>query len=369
MAMNIAIILGTRPEIIKMDSVVKECQKQRIRFFIVHTNQHYTKEMDAIIFENLGLPKPAYNLGVGSGIHGLQTGKMLGAIENALLKEKPTYVLVHGDTNTTLAGALAARKLNIPVGHVEAGLRSFDHTMPEEVNRVLVDHMSDFLFAPTQSAKANLLKEGIPSKKIFVTGNTVVDAFKNYRARVDGNERVFHTHSVRPREYILATVHRPSNVDDKKAFLNILTAFGRIHAQTKFPIVYPLHPRSKKMMEQFRIPCPAGVRLTAPLGFFDFMTLQKYARLILTDSGGIQEEACVAGVPCVTLRFNTERPESLAVRANILAGNNRKTIVESAMKMLRRKRTWENPFGDGKAAKRIVHILMRDYEKKKKRFR
>jgi UDP-N-acetylglucosamine 2-epimerase (non-hydrolysing) len=364
--MKVGIVLGTRPEIIKMDSVIKECKNRGIRFFIVHTNQHYTREMDAVIFENLGLPKPKYNLGVGSGIHGLQTGKMLSGIEEALLKEKPTYVLVHGDTNTTLAGALAARKLNITVGHVEAGLRSFDHAMPEEVNRVLSDHMADFLFAPTEISKENLLKEGIAPKKIFVTGNTVVDAIKNHSNAIVNNEKAFLQHGVASREYALATLHRPSNVDDKRAFLNIVTAFGNIHKQTKLPILYPIHPRSKKMMEMFRISLPEGVRLIDPLGFFDFMTLQKHARLILTDSGGIQEEACVLGVPCVTLRFNTERPESIAVRANVLVGNESQKIVKGAVKMLKRKPTWEHPFGDGRAGKRIINILVRGYVKKRK---
>lgn len=364
MFMKVAIILGTRPEIIKMDSIIKECKNRGIRFFIVHTNQHYTKEMDTVIFENLGLPKPKYNLGVGSGIHGLQTGKMLSAIEEALLKEKPTHVLVHGDTNTTLAGALAARKLNIPVGHIEAGLRSFDHAMPEEVNRVLVDHMSDFLFAPTETAKKNLLNEGIPSKNIFITGNTVVDAILNHKNLVDQNTEVFKRHHVISKSYALVTIHRPSNVDDRRAFRNILTALGSIHKKTRMPIIYPIHPRSQKMMETFSISVPIGVRLTSPLSFFDFVALEKHARIILTDSGGIQEEACVFGVPCVTLRFNTERPESLQVGSNILVGNETTKIVAGTTKMLKRRPLWENPFGDGKAGKKIINILVKDEKRK-----
>lgn len=366
MAMKIGVILGTRPEIIKMDSVIKECKNRRIRFFIIHTNQHYTREMDAVIFENLGLPKPEYNLEVGSGIHGLQTGKMLSGIEEVLIKEKPTYVLVHGDTNTTLAGALAARKLNIPVGHVEAGLRSFDTTMPEEVNRVLADHMSDYLFAPTETSKKNLLKEGIPSKKIFVTGNTVVDALYNHKNLIDLHKEVFETYGIAPKSYALVTIHRPSNVDNKKAFRNILTALGKIHVKTKMQILYSIHPRSKKMMETFKISVPVGVRLTSPLSFFDFLMLQKHARIILTDSGGIQEEACILGVPCVTLRDNTERPESLKVGSNILVGNVTAKIIEGTAKMLKRRSSWRNPFGNGKAGKRIIDILVRDYGKKKK---
>lgn len=362
--MKIAVILGTRPEIIKMDSVIKECKNRGIRFFIIHTNQHYTQEMDAVMFQNLGLPKPKYNLGVGSGIHGLQTGKMLGGIEEALMKEKPTHALVHGDTNTTLAGALAARKLNIPVGHVEAGLRSFDHAMPEEVNRVLVDNMSDYLFAPTETARKNLLHEGIGAKKIFVTGNTVVDAVFNHTNLVDQNREVFEKHGVVPKSYVLATVHRPSNVDYKGAFKNILTALGKIHERTKMPIIYPIHPRSQKMMETFKISVPVGVRLTSPLSFFDFLTLQKHAKIVMTDSGGIQEEACIFGVPCVTLRYNTERPESIQARSNILVGNETAKIFEGTMKMLKRKSTWKNPFGNGKAGRKIIDILVK-HEKRK----
>lgn len=354
--MKSAIILGTRPEIIKMSPITREYNRLGLDYFILHTGQHYSYDLDKVFFEQLGLPSPKYNLGVGSGTHAKETGKMLIGIERILLKEKPDVVLVEGDTNTILAGAVAASKLHIKVGHVEAGLRSYDRQMPEEINRTLTDHCSDYLFAPTEKAKAILLGEGIPNDKIFVTGNTIVDAiYQNLDiAKEKGN--ALNTLHLAPGGYFLVTLHRQENVDDSARFASILEGLGKVAAEFHLAIVYPIHPRSRKMMTRFGLE-PRNLKLIEPVDFLDFLQLECNARLILTDSGGVQEEACILGVPCVTLRDNTERPETIEVGANILAGVSPDKIVKYASLMVGRESNWTNPFGDGKAGERIVKIV------------
>jgi UDP-N-acetylglucosamine 2-epimerase (non-hydrolysing) len=356
---KIAIILGTRPEIIKMSPVIRECENRSIDYYILHTGQHYSYEMDSVFFDQLKLPEARYNLDVGSGTHGEQTGKMLAGIEQVLMKDTPDVVLVQGDTNTVLAGALAASKLHIKVGHVEAGLRSFDQTMPEEINRVMADHISDYLFAPTENSKQNLLKEGIPGDKIYVTGNTVVDAaYQNLEIAKESVD-IFNKLDIQPGEYFLATVHRAENTDDKKRLSNILDAFRQIHAEYDKPIIFPAHPRTVKMIEQFGYTIPAGTKLIEPLGYIEFLQLESQARLLLTDSGGVQEEGCILQVPCVTLRDNTERPETVDVGSNVVAGAG-KNIVSSAKKMLEKKTEWNNPYGDGTAGKIMIDSLLEE---------
>ncbi len=347
--MKVAIILGTRPEIIKMSPIIRECDKQGIDFYILHTGQHYSYDMDRIFFEQLKLPEAKYNLDVGSGKHGEQTAKMLAGIEEILLKDTPDVVLVQGDTNTVLAGALAASKLQIKVGHVEAGLRSFDRTMPEETNRVIADHISDYLFAPTENSKQYLLNEGIPEEKIFVTGNTVVDAaYQNLEiAKQTGN--VLETLGLKEKEYFAATAHRAENVDSKERLGGILSGFSQIYEEFGLSIIFPAHPRTVKMIREFGFEIPEGTKLIEPLGYLEFLQLEGGARLILTDSGGVQEESCILKVPCVTLRDNTERPETVDVGANLIAGTGEK-IIECARKMLESDLNWENPYGNGDAA-------------------
>ncbi|HII01743.1 TPA: UDP-N-acetylglucosamine 2-epimerase (non-hydrolyzing) [Methanosarcinaceae archaeon] len=347
--MKIAIILGTRPEIIKMSPIIRECEKQGIEYYILHTGQHYSYDMDRIFFEQLKLPGAKYNLDVGSGKHGGQTAKMLAGIEEILLKDTPYVVLVQGDTNTVLAGALAASKLQIKVGHVEAGLRSFDRTMPEETNRVVADHISDYLFAPTENSKQYLLNEGIPEEKIFVTGNTVVDAaYQNLEiAKQTGD--VLETLGLKEKEYFAATAHRAENVDSKERLGRILSGFSQIYEEFGLPIIFPAHPRTVKMIKEFGFEVPVGTRLIEPLGYLEFLQLESGARLILTDSGGVQEESCILKVPCVTLRDNTERPETVDVGANLISGTGKK-IIECARKMLESDPDWENPYGNGDAA-------------------
>ena len=356
--MKIAIVLGTRPEIIKMSPIIRECEKQNLDYFILHTGQHYSYNLDKIFFEDLELPEAKYNLDVGSGSHAEETGKMLIGIEKVIKEEKPDVVLVEGDTNTVLAGALAASKLHIRVGHVEAGLRSFDRTMPEEINRVLADHISDYLFAPTEKAKENLLREGIEKNKIFVTGNTIVDAvFQNLeiaKRKVSALNKL----GLEKREYFLVTAHRQENVDIHDRLKGILDGLELVYNNFNSPIIYPIHPRTMKRIKEFRLEVPTGIRLIEPFGFFEFLQLEANAKLILTDSGGVQEETCILRVPCVTLRENTERPETLEVGSNVLTGINQNKILEGVKFMLNKNKNWNNPFGDGKAGNRIIKILI-----------
>ena len=354
--MKFFVVLGTRPEIIKMSSIIYEFERRKLDYSIVQTGQHYSYNMDKVFFDVLGLPDATYNLDVGSGSHGNQTGRMLIELEEVLEKERPDVVLVQGDTNTVLAGALAAAKLGIKIGHVEAGLRSYDRSMPEEVNRVLADHCSDYLFAPTGVSKKNLLAEGIDENKIFVVGNTVVDSLLKNRGMKLGTVNVLESMNLSSKEYCLVTVHRQENVDNKEHFSSIMLGLKHIWREFGVPVVYPVHPRSRKRMEEFGLPSD-GVHLVDPVDFLSFLQLENNAKLILTDSGGVQEEACIFGVPCVTLRKNTERPETLEVGANMLAGTDPDKIVECAKAMVSKNGGWSNPFGDGTTGQQIVEIL------------
>ena len=355
--MSIAIVLGTRPEIIKMSPVIRECEHKNLDYFILHTGQHYSYEMDRVFFEQLELPKARYNLDVGSGNHGEQTGKIISGIEKVLMEEKPDAVLVQGDTNTVLAGALAASKLHIKVGHVEAGLRSYDRRMPEETNRVLADHCSDYLFSPTKKAKDILLGEGIPEDMIYVTGNTIVDAVRQNVKIAPERASILNELDIEPGNYLLTTAHRQENVDDRVRLTGILQGLESLAEEFDMPVIFPIHPRSRKRIQEFGISTNGSITLIDPVDFLSFLQLEKNAGLILTDSGGVQEESCILGVPCVTLRDNTERPETMEVGANMLAGTKPERIVACARKMSERERTWENPFGDGMAGERIRRIM------------
>lgn len=354
--MSIAIVLGTRPEIIKMAPVIRECQRRRLDYFVLHTGQHYSYQMDRVFFEQLELPRPEYNLDVGSGSHAEQTGKIMARVEKVLMKERPDAVLVQGDTNTVMAGALAASKLRIKVGHVEAGLRSYDRSMPEEINRVVADHVSDFLFAPTELSKENLLKEGISQEKIFVTGNTIVDSVYQNREIADRKVDVLKDLGLKPEEYFLITAHRAENVDDRNKLKQILMGLELMRKEFGYRVIFPVHPRTLKMVKEFGFEFD-GIEAIEPLGFLEFLQLEANAKLALTDSGGVQEETCILGVPCVTLRDNTERPETLEVKSNVLAGADALQIVENAKRMMQQGNGWKNPFGDGKASKRTLEAI------------
>jgi UDP-N-acetylglucosamine 2-epimerase (non-hydrolysing) len=352
----ITIILGTRPEIIKMAPIIRTCRKQGIEHDIIHTGQHYSYEMDRTFFEQLELPDADHNLDVGSGDHGEQTGKILTGIEKVLKKNNTNEVLVQGDTNTVMAGALAASKMHVKVGHVEAGLRSFDRNMPEEINRIVADHVSDHLFAPTEHSKELLLKEGIPEEKIFVTGNTIVDSvYQNLeisRKMVDPLKDL----GLKEKKFTLLTSHRAENVDVKKRFEGIIAGAKLFSDISGMEVLYPIHPRAKKFLQQFDINTE-GIRVIEPVGFLEFLRLESSAGMILTDSGGVQEEACILRTPCVTLRDNTERPETVDSGGNILAGTNPDDIVDAGVKMMRRRTDWDNPLGDGRSADRIIKIV------------
>jgi len=327
-------------------------------YFILHTGQHYSYEMDRVFFDELELPQPKYNLDVGSGTHAEQTGRIMIGVEKVLMKERPDIVLVQGDTNTTLAGALAAAKLQIKVGHVEAGLRSFDRRMPEEINRVLTDHISDYLFAPTEKARQNLLREGLDGSRIYVTGNTIVDAVYQNLEIAKKKVSVLKDLGLKSEGYFLVTAHRQENVDVKERLEGILKGMELIHQEFSMPVVFPMHPRTRRRIREFGLSLN-GIEVINPLGFLEFLQLEANARLVLTDSGGVQEETCILKVPCVTLRDNTERPETLEVGSNVLAGTDPESILESVRIMLNRERSWENPFGDGRAGERIVRIILK----------
>jgi len=351
--LKISVVLGTRPEIIKLAPVIRELEKRNTDYFILHTGQHYSYKLDQIFFEQLELPQPRYNLDVGSGSHAVETGKMLIGIEKVLLQEKPGIVLVEGDTNSVLAGALAAAKLHIKVGHVEAGLRSYDRNMPEETNRVLTDHIADYLYAPTPKAREILVGEGIPDQRILVTGNTIVDAvYQNLRLTQE-KSGALSALNLNTQEYFLLTLHREENVDDPVRLASILKGLSKAAVEFKLPVIYAIHPRTQKRLTEFGLE-PQNLRLIDPTDFLSFLQLESNAKLVITDSGGVQEETCVLGVPCVTVRDNTERPETIEVGSNILAGTAPDKIVECIHIMLARERKWQNPFGDGKAAERIA---------------
>ncbi|OGF63332.1 UDP-N-acetylglucosamine 2-epimerase [Candidatus Giovannonibacteria bacterium RIFCSPHIGHO2_01_FULL_45_33] len=356
---KIAIILGTRPEIIKMSPVIHECIKKNVPFFILHTGQHYSPNMDSVFFKDLGLPKPKYNLGLGNLNYNEQVGKFTRGISEILKKEKPNWVLVQGDTTTVLAGALAANKLGIKVAHHEAGLRSYDTAMLEEVNRILTDNLSDVLFAPTKTSVNNLLKEGIDKKKIHLTGNTVVDAVKRYAASYQKNQ-ILKKIGLKKDKYFLVTAHRAENVDNPERLENILKGLDLVKKHFKgVEILYPLHPRTKKRIASLGFKMPSGINIIEPVGYFEMLQLQKNAKLIITDSGGVQEEAATLRVPLVTLRDNTERPETVDGGFNVLVPGVRPDDILAAVKtMLAKKHQWKkNPFGDGKSAGRIVARL------------
>lgn len=317
--------------------------------------------MDSIFFEELHLPAPHYNLGVGSGLHSNQTGNILIKMEPILLEEKPDVVLVQGDTNTVLAGALTASKLNIKVGHIEAGLRSYDRTMPEETNRIMTDHISEYLFAVGPNQENILKSEGIPSTKIHTVGNTVSDSLFQHLEISAKTSKILSELNLTAGEYFLVTAHRASNVDIMSNLMELLHLFDEMHKNYTGTIVWPIHPRTQSKLKEFNIELPSYLQLIAPVGYLDFIQLQKHAKLILTDSGGIQEEACLLGVPSLTLRENTERPEAVEVGASELVGRDAVKAVKAAKQWLSQDDySWKNPFGDGHVAEYIIDVIVKD---------
>ncbi len=355
--MKICFIVGTRPEVIKVAPIILEAKKQKIPFFIIHSNQHYSPNMDAIFFEELKLPKPDYNLEVGSGKHGNQTGNIMIKMEPILEKENPDWVIVQGDTNTVLAGGLAASKLNVNVAHVEAGLRSYDRMMPEETNRIVTDHLSERCFAVTKKQEAILKSEGIDESKIIVVGNTIVDSVLHICEK--GDSQILDRLSIKKKEFFLTTLHRTKNVDDKDKLKKLIGQIDNIASTYSVKIVWPIHPRTNKQIKNFSIKVPESILLIEPTNYSDFVTLEKNAKLILTDSGGVQEEACILKTPCITLRENTERPETVDVGANLIVGFDSEKIHNGIQHFLNMKSyDWSNPFGDGTTSQKIINEVL-----------
>jgi UDP-N-acetylglucosamine 2-epimerase (non-hydrolysing) len=358
-------VVGARPNFMKVAPLVEAMRRRAHAFapLVVHTGQHYDELMSDAFFRDLGLPEPDTYLGVGSGSHAQQTAAVMRLFEPFVERERPGWVLVVGDVNSTLACALVCAKLRVPVAHVEAGLRSRDRTMPEEINRVLTDQIADLLLTPSADADRNLLAEGIPAERIRLVGNVMIDSLVKHLAlarRSRARERL----GVAAGEYAVATLHRPSNVDDAVVLRGIVNALAEISA--RLPVVFPAHPRTRKMLAEFglleSLHAAPGLRLVEPLGYLDFLRLYSGAALVLTDSGGVQEETTALGIPCLTLRENTERPVTVEAGTNKVVGRDPARILREADAALARRRSGPTPrvppLWDGKTADRILDALL-----------
>jgi UDP-N-acetylglucosamine 2-epimerase len=347
---KIVSIIGARPQFIKA-APVSLAMRGIIDEIIVHTGQHYDDRMSSVFFRELGIPKPKYNLKVGSGNHGWQTGQMLTKIEKVLMQENPNWVLIYGDTNSTLAGALAAAKLNIKVAHVEAGLRSFNREMPEEINRIITDHLSNLLFCPSQNAVNNLTAEGIVNA-VHIVGDVMADSIVLAKKIAGTSSDILSKLNLSAQKYLLATVHRAENTDNENRLLSILTAFNKL----KEKIIFPVHPRTKKIIKKLGFKFSPHVISSEPLGYSDMIAVEMSARMILTDSGGIQKEAYWLGVPCITLRDETEWVETVETGWNVLTGSNQGKIIR-AVNSYKKPESHFSLYGDAPAAERIVKII------------
>lgn len=354
-------VVGGRPNFPKIAPILEAMTEVAdIAPLLVHTGQHYDHEMSRVFFEDLKIPEPDFFLGIGSGTHAQQTARVMVEFEKVLDQERPDLVVVVGDVNSTLACALVSAKLLVPVAHVEAGLRSFDRTMPEEINRTLTDQLSDYLFTTSQDANENLLREGIPAAKIHLAGNVMIDTLRKCEPLAHARKTA-ETLGLEPRGFAVLTLHRPSNVDAPETFIKILDGLEAI--LPRLPIIFPVHPRSRKRISAFglngRIEALGKLRLCAPMGYLTFLSLMMDARLVLTDSGGIQEETTALGIPCLTLRENTERPITVELGTNVVVGTRPDRIATEATRLLRAAETRGRvpPLWDGQAARRIVEVL------------
>jgi len=369
---KIVCVAGARPNFVKIAPIVSAMLKRAdaIKMTLVHTGQHYDADMSDAFFRDLDIPPPDISLNVGSASHAQQTAEIMKRFEPVMLELKPDYVLVVGDVNSTIACALTAAKLQVGVIHVEAGLRSFDREMPEEINRVLTDHISDLLFVTEESGRQNLLKEGIPADRIHFVGNVMIDSLKR-QLEAAGRSGIMEQIGLQPGSFGLITLHRPSNVDDPSVFGDILSALHDV--SKKLPLLFPVHPRTAGKIVEWNMqglfvnegtaigsePKHCGLYRTAPLGYLDFLQLMRHAKLVLTDSGGIQEETTALGVPCITLRQNTERPSTIEMGTNRLVGTDPVRILQAAEEVLAKPPVGTlPPLWDGHAAERIVDVLI-----------
>jgi len=379
---KIVSVVGARPNFMKIAPIIEQLKiknknlKAELKHVLVHTGQHYDEEMSKSFFEDLNLPKPDINLGVGSASHAVQTAKIMIEFEKVCLRERPDLIIVVGDVNSTIACALVASKLGIKIAHIEAGLRSFDRAMPEEINRVLTDAISDYLFTTCEDANENLRKEGIPEEKIYFVGNVMIDTLLRYKERAKKSnilEKLGLNKDLQVRSYALLTLHRPSNVDNRETFINILKALKDV--SEKIPIIFPAHPRTQRQIKSFGLEkyfnfvniesnscvnIENSINLLDPLSYLDFLNLMANAKFVLTDSGGIQEETTILNIPCLTLRENTERPVTLKEGTNTIVGSNPEKIISKSMDILNgKKKIGRIPkLWDGKAAERIINILI-----------
>lgn len=362
--MKIVTIVGARPQFIKaaaVSRVIRDDYANKIEEILVHTGQHYDDNMSKVFFEELDIPKPKYNLEISGGQHSEMTGRMLEAIEKVLLEEKPDWVLIYGDTNSTLAGALAAAKLHIRVAHVEAGLRSFNMRMPEEINRILADRVSSLLFCPTETAVNHLKSEGI-TKGVYNVGDVMYDAALFYRDRARQQSTILNDLSLTKGCFALATCHRAENTDDSHRLGEILSALAEV--ATELPVVFPIHPRTRKLVNEYGLAHHlASLIVTEPLSFLDMVALEQAARLILTDSGGVQKEAFFYGVPCITMRDETEWVETVELGWNKIVGSSAASIVSGVKDMISKQntKTMEMPYGKGDSAKNIVALMYKNF--------
>jgi UDP-N-acetylglucosamine 2-epimerase (non-hydrolysing) len=364
--MKIINIVGARPNFMKMAPIIEAMNKypDKIQHLLVHTGQHYDAKMSHSFFIDLGMPKPDINLEVGSASHAEQTAKIMVEFEKVCLREQPDLVVVVGDVNSTMACTITAKKLGIKVAHVEAGLRSRDMSMPEEINRLCTDVLCDYLFTTDHFANENLLAEGVPDDKVFFVGNVMIDTLLKHKQMATGLKLDQQLGSI-PEKYATLTMHRPSNVDDKVILTGILEALAEI--SQRLPIIFPIHPRTLKMVESFNLThffnrgnAIEGIWITEPLGYLEFLHLNMNATMVLTDSGGLQEETTVLGVPCITMRPNTERPITCEVGSNVMVGSNKDDILAQAKKILNgeAKQGTIPEKWDGRAAERIVEIIL-----------
>jgi len=361
MRKKIALVVGARPNFMKAAPLIKKLRKDYSQFdsILIHTGQHYDRQLSELFFEQLEMPEPDIYLGVGSASHAQQTAKIMIELEDSFIKSKIDLVVVFGDVNSTMAAAIVAAKLGIRIAHVEAGLRSFDSAMPEEINRIVTDRLSDFLFVTEPSGMRNLLNEGFPEKKIFFTGNIMIDSLVSNLEKAQSS-KILSDLSLQSKKYATITLHRPSNVDNSHTLADLLGVIKTVGE--KMPVVFPCHPRTRNRIEQFGLlnDVPNGaVRVIEPLGYLDFLKLQSDSRIVLTDSGGVQEETTYLRIPCVTIRENTERPATVEIGSNVLCGADPVRIIDAASAILngQEKKSAIPDLWDGQTSGRIADIL------------